>query len=70
MKLTEFDDVEVKHISIAEQWFVSHERTKALWSFLGVTFEDDDVENWQGEMFRNSREFANARHAYRKRVNR
>ncbi len=65
--LTEFDDVD---------WFTSPERKEAVEKFLqGETLQPypirdpDNMNNKFGEIFRNSREFANARHAYRRRVN-
>ena len=59
-----------------DDWFRSLERTEAVEKFLqGETLQPypirdpDNMNNKYGEIFRNSREFANARLAFRKRVN-
>ena len=54
---------------LTDDWFTSPERDKALFNFLGVTDEHDNIENYRGDNFLNSKYFANARHAYRKRIN-
>ena len=74
MTLTEFDDVD---------WFTSPERKEAVDIFLSKWWLDkpqgyvplmhdnkvDDFIRDDGDLFTHSKEFANARHAYRKRVN-
>ena len=54
MKLTEFDDVD---------WVTSPERIKAQKEYMRRLYKDNN------EAFDQSKEFANARHAYRRRVN-
>ncbi len=67
--LTEFDDVD---------WFTSPERQEALRLFMGdfifaeITTDPNDLDCLVipfGPSFRDSQEFANARHAYRERIN-
>ena len=70
MKLTEFEST--------DDWLVSPERAKALKEFMGDFFlydlttdpiDPDYLIIPFGPEFRNSKEFANARHAYRERIN-
>ena len=56
-------------VKLTDDWLTSPERLEALDEFLGIYDDNDMVENWRGEMFAYSKLFANARCAFRKRVN-